>query len=117
MLDVRDISSPLMGATYLETGGEHSPIGDSSEGSLPCEYKPSTIPATSSSQSISNEAKCVVQHSNQFLATDLQCAVCKCLLCRPIVLNCGHGKSVQISYISEIVIIIIFDPYTQVRQK
>lgn len=33
------------------------------------------------------------KNSQQFLVTDFHCAACKELLYRPVVLNCGHGKS------------------------
>lgn len=43
---------------------------------------------TSSSQTFPNEA--TVKSTRKLLVTDLQCAVCKQLLYRPVVLNCGH---------------------------
>ncbi|KAL7124233.1 hypothetical protein ABFS83_14G034800 [Erythranthe nasuta] len=49
-------------------GGDHSLVQDSSKRPSPCEDKPSAI---------NKEA-------------NLQCAVCKQLICRPVVLNCGH---------------------------
>lgn len=30
--------------------------------------------------------------SDQITVNDLLCSICKELLCRPVVLNCGHGK-------------------------
>ncbi|KAK4341567.1 hypothetical protein RND71_040068 [Anisodus tanguticus] len=40
------------------------------------------VPATSSSETNKDE--------KQVLMTDLLCGICKLLLCRPVVLNCGH---------------------------
>lgn len=45
---------------------------------------------TSSSQTTPDEA--TVKSTRKLLVTDLHCTVCKQLLYRPIVLNCGHGK-------------------------
>ncbi|KAI3459644.1 hypothetical protein Pfo_016307 [Paulownia fortunei] len=94
VLDVRDTSSPLLEAVPVESsamcGGDYLFVKDSSRRTFPDEDNITTIPTTSSSQTTTNEAKCVVEHSNQVLVTDLQCAVCKHLLCRPVVLNCGH---------------------------
>lgn len=47
---------------------------------------------TSSSQSQTTPSEATVKSTRELLVTDLQCAVCKQLLYRPIVLNCGHGK-------------------------
>lgn len=35
---------------------------------------------------------------NRVLSTDLLCTLCKQLLCRPVVLNCGDGKYVDFLY-------------------
>ncbi|KAK6145839.1 hypothetical protein DH2020_019708 [Rehmannia glutinosa] len=75
--------------------GDHSIIQENSKSTFPGEVNTTTIPTTSSSHTITNKANGVVEHSNQALVTDLQCAVCKNLLCRPVVLNCGHGMSFQ----------------------
>lgn len=59
------------------------------------------IPTTSSQESTTNMAKqgdSMVKSEvknearKQILMTDLQCTLCKQLLYRPIVLNCGHGR-------------------------
>lgn len=95
--DVRDISSPVRGATLTFREDDKT-----------------TIPTISSSQTTTNEASSVVEHTNKVLMTDLQCAVCKQLLCRPVVLNCGHGKSFQIflhvrkEYTVDIYLLIVF---------
>ncbi|XP_060178884.1 E3 ubiquitin-protein ligase PRT1-like [Lycium barbarum] len=52
--------------------GEHSSVDVSLD---------TVVPATSSSESASEK---------QVLMTDLLCGICKLLLCRPVVLNCGH---------------------------
>ncbi|KAL3634391.1 hypothetical protein CASFOL_021445 [Castilleja foliolosa] len=92
-LDVGD-SSSLMGAVRLDSNatceGGHSIVQDSLERTLPSEVNTITVPTTSSSHNITDKANCMVKHSDQVPVTDLQCAVCKELLCRPIVLNCGH---------------------------
>lgn len=37
---------------------------------------------------------------SEVLMTDLLCAVCKQLLYRPVVLNCGHGNKLKLIFIS-----------------
>lgn len=49
------------------------------------------IQPVSSSETPSNETN-TVESTKKVLVSDLECGVCKQLLYRPIVLNCGHGK-------------------------
>ncbi|KAK6122824.1 hypothetical protein DH2020_043438 [Rehmannia glutinosa] len=84
-------ASPQCDGSLTESQfGDHSIIQENSKRTFPGEVNTTTIPTTSSSHTITNKANDVVEHSNQALVTDLQCAVCKNLLCRPVVLNCGH---------------------------
>ncbi|GER36319.1 E3 ubiquitin-protein ligase PRT1 [Striga asiatica] len=70
--------------------GDHSIVQRSSGRTSPSGLDATTNPTTSSSYKIVHNANDSVGQSNQVLLTDLQCAVCKELLCRPVVLNCGH---------------------------
>ncbi|PIN11554.1 hypothetical protein CDL12_15837 [Handroanthus impetiginosus] len=98
MLDVRDASSPLSGSVDVEfssTSGHNSLVQDFSKISLPYRDNNTALAMTLSYRD-TDEANCMVKHAEtkgtlkQVLVTDLQCAVCKQLLFRPVVLNCGH---------------------------
>lgn len=91
--DVPDTSCPLFGdvsvVSTATTCGPHSLIQNSSQ--IKYHEDNMTVPS-SSSQTTSTKADSEVIFANKVLMTDVQCAVCKQLLCRPVVLNCGHGK-------------------------
>lgn len=57
-----------------------------------------SIKLTSGPEAPSNEANAMKMSATKVLVTDLECDVCKQLLYRPIVLNCGHGKSFLLAY-------------------
>ncbi|CAA0819877.1 E3 ubiquitin-protein ligase PRT1 [Striga hermonthica] len=65
-------------------------VQSSSGRTSPSRLDATTNLTTSSSYTIVHNANGSVGQSNQVLLTDLQCAVCKELLCHPVVLNCGH---------------------------
>ncbi|CAI9762775.1 unnamed protein product [Fraxinus pennsylvanica] len=78
--------------------------GDSSliQDSLENEDNMTMIPTTSNQERTTNMAKkgdgmvkseVTNEACKQVSMTDLQCSLCKQLLCRPIVLNCGHGTT------------------------
>ncbi|KAL3812358.1 hypothetical protein ACJIZ3_013626 [Penstemon smallii] len=79
VLDVRD-PSPLPKAVPLNSNNTCS--GDT----FPGEDNITTTNDTNSTV----EYKDTNGNCREVLLTDLQCAVCKQLLCRPLVLNCGH---------------------------
>ncbi|KAL8486837.1 hypothetical protein ACS0TY_023508 [Phlomoides rotata] len=92
VIDDQNISCPIFGEVSVGSnattcGGDHSLIQDSPQ--ITSHVDNISIPS-SSSQTTSKKAEAEVRHTNKVLATDLQCVVCKELLCRPVVLNCGH---------------------------
>lgn len=94
MADDQDISCPLfgevcVGSNAITRGGDQSLIQDCSQITSHLDNK--TIPS-SGSQNTSKKNDSKVELTNKVLVTDLQCVVCKQLLYRPLVLNCGHGK-------------------------
>ncbi|XP_051118301.1 E3 ubiquitin-protein ligase PRT1-like isoform X2 [Andrographis paniculata] len=89
VLDTQQSSKLLEADSNKSTatcGGDHSFVQDSTKRTSHNNGNITNTPSTSSSQ----EANCVIEHSKPDLLTHLQCAVCKQLLCRPVVLNCGH---------------------------
>ncbi|XP_057783628.1 E3 ubiquitin-protein ligase PRT1 [Salvia miltiorrhiza] len=68
--------------------GDHPSIQDSSQRTL--HEDNTSIQPTSSSQTTTDDANSVALSTKKVLVTDVQCAVCKQLLYRPVVLNCGH---------------------------
>ncbi|XP_059651844.1 E3 ubiquitin-protein ligase PRT1 [Cornus florida] len=88
---------------YLESRssveGESSSIKDLPEVVMSHDDKTMTIPITSSykaTRDVTTQGNSMLEKKsargsiNQVLITDLLCAACKQLLCRPVVLNCGH---------------------------
>uniref|UniRef100_A0A5B6YGM1 Putative E3 ubiquitin-protein ligase PRT1 n=1 Tax=Davidia involucrata TaxID=16924 RepID=A0A5B6YGM1_DAVIN len=79
--------------------GEPSLTKDSSNITVPDKDNTMSTPTTSTCETTRNVTahengmlgnKLVRGSCSQVLITDLLCAICKKLLCRPVVLNCGH---------------------------
>ncbi|XP_073275961.1 E3 ubiquitin-protein ligase PRT1-like [Primulina huaijiensis] len=103
LTDVQDTSSPLLKAATVEPEAKHgsddSSVRDSLEKPFPGEDNVDSIPTTLKSQITSYQSR----HENYLVAQNdtneilklfpvsvFECAVCKNLLYRPVVLNCGH---------------------------
>ncbi|KAG6394853.1 hypothetical protein SASPL_145443 [Salvia splendens] len=78
------------GAQDATGEGDHLSIKDFSQLTLPEDN--TSIQPTSSSQTTTNDSNSISRSTKKVLETDVECAVCKQLLYRPVVLNCGHGK-------------------------
>ncbi|KAL2515585.1 E3 ubiquitin-protein ligase [Forsythia ovata] len=96
-LDVRDTSTHSTDATVsnmAQKGGDSSLIQDSSENKDNMTMIPTTSQESTTNMAkqggIMVESEVTNETFKQVLMADLQCAVCKQLLCRPVVLNCGH---------------------------
>lgn len=82
--------SEVDGAQDATGEGDHLSIKDFSQPTLL--EDDTSIQPTSSSQSTTNDSNSISRKTKKVLVTDVECAVCKQLLYRPVVLNCGHGK-------------------------
>ncbi|KAL1536186.1 E3 ubiquitin-protein ligase PRT1-like [Salvia divinorum] len=80
--------SEVDGAQDATGEGDHLSVKDSLQITL-LEDNTSIRP-TSSSQTTTNDANSILTSTKKVLVTDVECAVCKQLLYRPVVLNCGH---------------------------
>ncbi|XP_042028099.1 E3 ubiquitin-protein ligase PRT1-like [Salvia splendens] len=76
------------GAQDATGEGDHLSIKDFSQLTLPEDN--TSIQPTSSSQTTTNDSNSISRSTKKVLETDVECAVCKQLLYRPVVLNCGH---------------------------
>ncbi|KAJ0784078.1 hypothetical protein HanLR1_Chr01g0028141 [Helianthus annuus] len=69
----------------------------SRESSEPVRFENNSTTATTGIHT--NSSDHVDRCNKQISMNDLLCAVCKELLCRPVVLNCGHGKPQKLTWV------------------